>query len=70
MSKEERRRAKMEKKAIDRFKSNERRRKVEVRDVEAFVRDRCDALDTLRLPSLNRLTDRDLAWLSQAVLNA
>jgi hypothetical protein len=50
--------------------SSQARRQKEIADVEAFVIDRCDGPATLRLISLQRLSDKDLAWLSQAVNNA
>ncbi len=43
------------------------RRKKEIYDVETFVIERCDATHSLKLATLTRLSDKDLAWLSQAV---
>jgi hypothetical protein len=50
--------------------TSQNRRRCEIEDIEAFVIDRCDAKADLKLTSLQRLNDRDLAWLAQAVANS
>jgi hypothetical protein len=51
------------------FTMRQERRLKEIKDITFFIIDRVDGSHDLTFPSLQRLTDRDLAWLAAAVAN-
>ncbi len=55
---------------VKKLPTTQEQRKTIIDKIQFFVIDRCDAPTSLTLYSLNRLSDKDLGWLEQAVANA